>query len=262
MTSRGRFRRKWATSRSRTAKLVGIFTSTQRLYFTNRVSLHSVFIIHNIQPSYTFAQNWGYFKNRAASFVFVFFRCKLNLGNAATQCSHQILKSFLKVPSNVLDLFVCATQKVLQRKLSHIQKKRVNFTKTFESGPEDGFRPRLRELTAAGWAGRPSRRSPSAPSWSCCGASNTRVIKVSDDTSRSNEKVGQTSSDCLRGTSEAFRSLHCYLSVCCVIARDGSEGAGPVGSANQHIASLRGRGGVSFSSSSTNHLYWFGQWQM
>lgn len=133
--------------------LLFIFTSTQRLYFTNRVSLHSVFIIHNIQTSYTFAQNWSYFKNRAASFVFVFFRRTKNRVKLGERC-HTVFasdfKEFPKVPSNVLDLFVCATQNVLQRKLSHIQKKRVNFTKTFESGPEDGFRPRLRELTAAG----------------------------------------------------------------------------------------------------------------
>lgn len=85
--------------------------------------------------------------------MFLFFsdaqRTELNLGNAATVFASGF-KEFPKVPSNVLDLFVCATQNVLQRKLSHIQKKRVNFTKTFESGPEDGFRPRLRELTAAG----------------------------------------------------------------------------------------------------------------
>lgn len=181
------------------------------------------------------------------------------------RCHTVFASDFKEFPKSTFKCFrficLCYSKSAAKKTVTHPEK-RVNFTKTFESGPEDGFRPRLRELTAAGWAGRPSRRSPSAPSWSCCGASNTRVIKVSDDTSRSNKKVGQTSSDCLRGTSEAFRSLHCYLSVCCVIARDGSEGAGPVGSANQHIASLRGRGGVSFSSSSTNHLYWFGQWQM
>lgn len=94
--------------------LLFIFTSTQRLYFTNRVSLHSVFIIHNIQTSYTFAQNWSYFKNRAASFVFVFFRRTKNRVKLGERC-HTVFasdfKEFPKVPSNVLDLFVCATQK-------------------------------------------------------------------------------------------------------------------------------------------------------
>lgn len=82
--------------------------------------------------------------------LFLFFQMQVKLGE---RCHTVFASDFKEFPKSTFKCFrficLCYSKSAAKKTVTHPEK-RVNFTKTFESGPEDGFRPRLRELTAAG----------------------------------------------------------------------------------------------------------------